>query len=269
VVTHVVPAGNPAWTARTWQRVREEVDAGHRAYVVCPRISPDDPAGPTATDDADLLAVDEGSTGRPALRAVLEVAEELRTNSALDGVEVGVLHGRMSAVEKDSAMARFASGAAPVLVSTTVIEVGVDVPAATVMVVLDADRFGLSQLHQLRGRVGRGSAPGLCLLVSSAEDGTDAATRVRTLAETTDGFELATVDLELRREGDVLGASQSGGRSSLRLLRVVRDADLIAEARDDAAALVAQDSTLLTRPELAHAIEDWLDPSREEFLDRT
>jgi len=198
---------------------------------------------------------------------VLEVAEELARTPALAGVGIGVLHGRLPAAEKDAAMAAFARGETPVLVATTVIEVGVDVPEATVMVVLDADRFGLSQLHQLRGRVGRGTQPGLCLLVSSAPEGTDAATRVATLAETTDGFRIAAVDLELRREGDVLGASQSG-RSSLRLLRVVRDADVLAEAREDAAGVVAGDPSLAGHPALAAAIDEFLDPQREEFLER-
>lgn len=272
VTTHVVPADNAAWVARAWQRVREEVDAGRRAYVVCPRISADDADADAGADDADLLAEDEGllfgaAAPRRPLRAVLEVAEELARTPALAGVGIGVLHGRLPAAEKDAAMAAFARGETPVLVATTVIEVGVDVPEATVMVVLDADRFGLSQLHQLRGRVGRGTQPGLCLLVSSAPEGTDAATRVATLAETTDGFRIAAVDLELRREGDVLGASQSG-RSSLRLLRVVRDADVIAEAREDAAGVVAGDPSLAGHPALAAAIDEFLDPQREEFLER-
>lgn len=278
VTTHVVPAGNAAWLDRTWRRVREEVEAGHRAYVVCPRISPDDPADAPSDDDADLVAEDEGAlfgdpSGDPErrrpLRAVLEVVDELATLPALAGVTVAALHGRMSGTEKDDVMARFARGDVQVLVATTVIEVGVDVPQATVMVVLDADRFGLSQLHQLRGRVGRGSDAGLCLLVSSAPEDTDAATRLQTLARTSDGFEIAGVDLELRREGDVLGASQSGTGSSLRLLRVVRHADVIAEAREDALALVAADPRLEAHPALAAAIEQWLDPQREEFLERT
>ncbi|NTW39440.1 MAG: ATP-dependent DNA helicase RecG [Cellulomonadaceae bacterium] len=278
VTTHVVPADNPTWTARTWARVREEIDGGHRAYVVCARIAADDKGG---NDDADLVTErePEGSSLLDALgdvddaprplRAVEEVAVELAGLPALEGVSIGVLHGRLSSAEKDDVMARFAGGAIQLLVSTTVIEVGVDVPQATAMVVLDADRFGLSQLHQLRGRVGRGTAPGLCLLVSRAPDGTDAATRLTTLAETTDGFRLATVDLELRREGDVLGASQSGGASSLRLLRVVRDAEVIAQARTDAAEVVAQDPTLAGWPHLRAAIGTWLDPVREEFLERT
>jgi len=266
VTTHVVPADNEVWTARTWARVREEVDAGRRAYVVCPRISAD-----AADPDADLLAADEpGEDDVPAapLRAVEEVAAELAALPALDGVAIGTLHGRMSSAAKDEAMAAFADGRTPVLVSTTVIEVGVDVTEASVMVVLDAERFGLSQLHQLRGRVGRGTDPGLCLLVARAPEGTDAATRLATLASTTDGFALAAVDLELRREGDVLGASQSGRSSSLRLLRVVRDADLIAEAREEARAFVARDPALAAWPALAEAIDEWLAPDEQEYLDR-
>ncbi len=274
VTTHVVPADNAAWLDRTWRRVREEVDAGHRVYVVCPRISPDDPVGAAAADDADLVSDEDGllfgeAERRRPLRAVLEVVDELAGLPQLDGVQVAPLHGRMTGAEKDDVMARFARGDVPVLVATTVIEVGVDVPEATVMVIMDADRFGLSQLHQLRGRVGRGTDPGLCLLVSSAPEGTDAATRVETLARTTDGFEIAGVDLELRREGDVLGASQSGGASSLRLLRVVRHADVIAEAREDAVAVVGADPSLEAHPALAAAIDQWLDPQREEFLERT
>ncbi|WP_298458103.1 ATP-dependent DNA helicase RecG [uncultured Cellulomonas sp.] len=283
VVTHVVPAGNQAWTERTWRRAREEVDAGRRVYVVCPRIDADDapePGGPEdAGDGADLVREpDDGASpasGRaeapPArpLRAVTEVVEELRALPVLADVAIGVLHGRMAPDDKDRVMADFASGQVPVLVSTTVIEVGVDVPQATVMVVLDADRFGLSQLHQLRGRVGRGSDPGLCLLVSHAPPATPAGTRLATLAETTDGFVLASVDLELRREGDVLGAAQSGGASSLRLLRVTRDADLIEQARTDARRLVDQDPTLGAWPALVAAIDRQLAGEREEFLERS
>ncbi len=271
VTTHVVPAGNERWLERTWRRVREEVDAGHRAYVVCPRIDPGD-AEAAAGDDVDLVEADdpdlaEAERRRP-LRAVLEVADELARTPALAGVRVGVLHGRMAGADKDDAMARFAAGDLQVLVSTTVVEVGVDVSEATVMVVLDADRFGLSQLHQLRGRVGRGAAPGLCLLVSGAPAGTDAATRVETLARTIDGLEIAQVDLELRREGDVLGASQSGAGSSLRMLRVVRDVDVIVAARDDSMAVVQADPGLAGHPALRAAIEAWVDRGREEFLER-
>lgn len=268
VTTHVVPADNPVWMSRTWARVREEVGRGGRAYVVCPRIDGDDERG---ADDVDLVADDAEVADAPArrpLRAVLDVAAELAAEPALEGVAVGVLHGRMTPEDKDRALADFASGAVPVLVSTTVVEVGVDVPEATAMVILDADRFGVSQLHQLRGRIGRGSAPGVCLLVSTAEPGTPAAERVDTLARTSDGFALASFDLEQRGEGDVLGASQWGGSSSLRLLRVTRDGDLIERARDDARAFVEQDPELTSWPPLGDAIRALLTGDREEFLDR-
>ncbi|MHB1491421.1 MAG: ATP-dependent DNA helicase RecG [Cellulomonas sp.] len=265
VVTHLVPAGNAVWTARVWQRVREEVDAGRRAYVVCPRIDPDDDGSAGAVEDGTDLVPE---VTKAPLRAVVEVADELRSLPALDGVAIATLHGRLPGDDKERAMADFAAGRVQVLVSTTVIEVGVDVPAATVMVVLDADRFGLSQLHQLRGRVGRGSDPGVCLLVADVEPGTDAHTRLQTLVETTDGFVLAAVDLELRREGDVLGAAQSGGSSSLRLLRVTRDGELIARARADATALTEADPTLSRWPALVAAIDRSLEGDREEFLER-
>lgn len=279
VTTVRVPAANVRWMDRTWERVREEVGKGQRAYVVCPRIHPDDVA--PADDAGDFEAgyddaVPAGPDGGPAvgepdrapLRAVLEVADELRERPQLTGLEVGVLHGQMAPADKDAAMARFASGEAPVLVSTTVVEVGVDVPEATVMVIFDADRFGISQLHQLRGRVGRGAAAGLCLLVSNAEDGSPAAARLDAMTRTTDGFELANLDLELRREGDVLGAAQSGRSSSLRLLRVVQDADLIEQARTEAGGIVATDPDLVGLPELAAAIRAQLDEVQEEFLER-
>jgi ATP-dependent DNA helicase RecG len=280
ITTHVVPDGNQAWVERTWRRVREEVERGGRAYVVCPRIDPDDGPGVRAVkadaddDGADLLALDEpgpdGGDGPPRrpLRAVLQVADELRALPALAGIEIGALHGRMPADDKDRVLADFAAGRVPVLVSTTVIEVGVDVPEATVMVVLDADRFGLSQLHQLRGRVGRGTAPGLCLLVADAPDGTPAGTRLATLAATSDGFELAAVDLELRREGDVLGAAQSGATSSLRLLRVARHGAVIEQARADAREVVDADPELVGHPALRDAIDRQLAGEREEYLDR-
>jgi ATP-dependent DNA helicase RecG len=292
VVTHVVPADRQAWLDRTWQRVREEVDGGGRAYVVCARIDAD--ADAKAGDDgdgADLVLDDDGpggpggsggsggsgdvdpsdGDGRPTrvLRAVTEVADELRASAALRGVPVGILHGRMSPEDKERALADFSSGAVPVLVSTTVVEVGVDVPEATAMVVLDADRFGISQLHQLRGRIGRGSRPGVCLLVADAPDGSPAATRLATLAATRDGFALAGVDLELRREGDVLGAAQSGRGTSLRLLKVTEHVDVIEQARRDARELVADDPELAGYPDLRAAIHTMLRGTREEFLDRT
>jgi ATP-dependent DNA helicase RecG len=280
ITTVAVPARNVRWTDRTWARVREEVDAGRRAYVVCARIHPDEEVKPTARASAkdfddvpEFLDASgpeaEGAADRPPLRAVLEVAEELRSRPELAGVEIGVLHGQLPADQKEAAMARFASGEAPVLVSTTVVEVGVDVPEATAMVIFDADRFGISQLHQLRGRVGRGTDPGLCLLVSDAEPGTPAFARLEAMTQTTDGFKLANLDLELRSEGDVLGAAQSGRASSLRLLRVVKDAGLIEEARTAAADVVQASPDLTEFPELAKAIRAQLDEDQEEFLERT
>ncbi len=260
--THVVPAANAVWRDRVWTRIREEVDQGRRAYVVCARIEPnlDDDV------DDDVPPVDAGEAGRPALLAVSDIA--LEASRRLPGVGVGVMHGRLSADEKEAAMSRFEDGTTPVLVSTTVVEVGVDVSSASTMVVFDADHFGISQLHQLRGRVGRADVPGLCLLVSHALDGSAAHARLSALASTDDGFVLAERDLELRREGDVLGAAQSGGRNSLRLLRVVRDARVIEMARDDARALVANDPDLGEHPALAAAIAAWLEPATEEFLER-
>lgn len=284
IATHVVPADNTAWLDRAWGRIREEVDAGRRAYVVCARIDPDaqtdDGAGLGADPDGgDLLAADGGldlsaataKDGAPKapLASVTDTAAMLSARPELAGLSVGIMHGRLSADAKAEAMSKYASGETPVLVSTTVIEVGVDVPQATVMVVLDADNFGISQLHQLRGRVGRAEHDSLCLLVSRAEAGSVAHERLEALAATTDGFELAEKDLELRREGDVLGAAQSGGRNSLRLLRVVRDAGVIDAARVDARELVATDPDLAGSPALARAIEEWLDPEREDYLERS
>jgi ATP-dependent DNA helicase RecG len=275
ITTVAVPARNTRWTDRTWARVREEVDAGRRAYVVCARIHPDEETKAPAKDFDDVPEfldpsgpAAEGAADRPPLRAVLEVVEELRSRPELAGVEIGMLHGQLPADQKEAEMARFASGEAPVLVATTVIEVGVDVPEATAMVIFDADRFGISQLHQLRGRVGRGTDPGLCLLVSDAEPGTPAFARLEAMTQTTDGFKLANLDLELRSEGDVLGAAQSGRASSLRLLRVVKDAGLIEEARTAAVDVVQASPDLTEFPELAKAIRAQLDEDQEEFLER-
>ncbi len=272
VTTHVVPADRPAWTARTWQRVADAARAGERVYVVAPRIDPDD----ASTDGLELLDGPDGgpeADGRRPLSNVVEVAAQLAADPVLAGVGVGILHGRMTSEAKDRAFADFASGRVPVLVATTVIEVGVDVPEATVMVVLDADRFGISQLHQLRGRVGRGTKPGLCLLVSAVvdqpgSDQTPAVARLRALEATTDGFELARLDLEQRREGDVLGAAQSGTASSLRLLRVTRDEDVIVAARAEAERLLAADPDLSAHPALDRAIAARLTGSEDDFLDR-
>jgi ATP-dependent DNA helicase RecG len=225
-------------------------------------------ADPQVVDDDGTLHLEAHESPSVPLASVTDTAAMLRGLPALAGIGISVMHGRLTADEKDAAMASFASGHTPVMVSTTVIEVGVDVPAATVMVVLDAQHFGISQLHQLRGRVGRGSDPSLCLLVTRAEDGTVAHERLAALAATSDGFALAEKDLELRREGDVLGAAQSGGRNSLRLLRVVRDFAVIEQARTDARALIDADPQLAAHPLLADAIQEWLDPEREEYLDR-
>jgi ATP-dependent DNA helicase RecG len=180
-----------------------------------------------------------------------------------------MLHGKMSSVEKEAAMAQFASGEIQLLISTTVIEVGVDVPQASAMIIMDADRFGISQLHQLRGRIGRGSLPGVCLLVAPIKEESDAVVRLTALASTTDGFELAATDLELRHEGDVLGAAQSGRGSTLRLLRVMRDADLIAMARSDAEQIIAEDPELREHATLRVTIDEYLDQDTQKFLDRS
>ena len=200
--------------------------------------------------------------------AVVDALELLQAVPALAGLRIEVLHGRLPTDVRDDVMRRFVAGEVDVLVATTVIEVGVDVPNATVMVVLDADRFGISQLHQLRGRIGRGGAAGLALLVTEAAPGTPARERLAAVAATTDGFELARVDLELRKEGDVLGAAQSGLRSSLRLLRVLRDETIIEQARADAASLVDADPLLDSHPALVAAIAVLVGDEGEQFLER-
>ncbi|HIZ34817.1 MAG TPA: ATP-dependent DNA helicase RecG [Candidatus Ruania gallistercoris] len=266
VTTHLVPADQERWMQRVWTLIAEQVAAGHRAYVVAPRITS------TATEDdgapelAPEASGDQDSPGAPA--TVEDTYRRLSQEPALAGIELGLMHGRLSAEEKDEAMAAFADGRAPVLVTTTVIEVGVDVPEASVMVVLDADRFGLSQLHQLRGRIGRGSAAGTCLLVTGAAEDSLALERLTAMTATTDGFVLAEKDLAQRREGDVLGAAQSGRGSSLRLLSVVRDRDLIEDARQDARALITADPNLVHHLEVLTAITELVDPDHEEFLDR-
>ena len=279
VATHVVAAADrPSHLARVWERAREEVDAGHRVFVVCPRIGDDaSNAGDEVADAADVdggpdAGGDAGAdAGAVPLASVLGLAERLAARE-LAGLRVGVLHGRMTAEAKDDVMARFASpdraDAIDVLVSTTVIEVGVDVPIATVMIVMDADRFGISQLHQLRGRIGRGGLPGLCLLVTNAPADGPGRARLDAVASTTDGFALSQLDLELRREGDVLGAVQSGHRSSLRLLRVVHDAEIIEDARVLAAEIVAQDPDLATHAALADAVATLVADEQAEFLEK-
>jgi ATP-dependent DNA helicase RecG len=232
IKTHVVPVGQPALVSRVWQRVAEEVAGGRQAFVVCPRIE----GSVLEEGHSEELEIEAG----PAPAAAVEVFEALKLNPALAGVSIGLLHGRQSSDEKASVMQAFAAGELSVLVSTTVIEVGVNVPNATAMVILDADRFGISQLHQLRGRVGRGAHAGICLLVSGAEPGTLAHERLDAVAGTLDGFELSERDLELRGEGDVLSSLQSGGRSGLKLLRVIQDSALIAEVKPLAENLLAK-----------------------------
>lgn len=278
VSTHIVPAGNKAWMDRTWQRAREEIDQGRRAYVVCSRIMPNEDSsedGGVAEDG--FFADSDGLFAMPAdleqgereLVSVVDLHEQLRQLPVFKGVSIGVLHGKMSSADKDEAMAKFSSGETQLLISTTVIEVGVDVPQASVMIIMDADRFGISQLHQLRGRIGRGSLPGVCLLVAPIVDESDALVRLEALAKTTDGFELAATDLELRHEGDVLGAAQSGRGSTLRLLRVMRDADLIAEARADAQEIIGSDPSLMRHEILRVTIDEYVDQDKQKFLDRS
>ena len=252
IASSVVPAAEkPAWMDRTWERVREEVGKGHQVYVVCARIGDEEP-------DPD----------EERARSVVDTAEYLE-QGPLAGLRIEVLHGRLPAEQKDAVMSRFAAGEVDVLVATTVIEVGVDVPNASVMVVMDADRFGISQLHQLRGRVGRGAVPGLCLLVTDAATGTPPRDRLEAVAATTDGFELSRVDLEHRREGDVLGAAQSGRRSSLKLLSVLRDEDVIDAARNVAGDLVAADPELRDHPALRAVVDSVQESERADYLDKT
>ncbi len=282
IATHVVPAADkPRYLERAWERVREEVSRGQQAYVVCPRIGdgPDTGTG-TDTDEAGYPGEDEfadvdmtggvprgvvGTRRQPL--SVLDVAATLDAGP-LAGLRLGILHGRLHPEEKDRVMREFAAGDIDVLVATTVIEVGVDVPNATAMVIMDAERFGVSQLHQLRGRVGRGTVAGLCLLVSEAPPATPARERLDAVAATLDGFQLSRLDLEQRREGDVLGAAQAGRRSSLRLLRLLPDEDLIRQAREDATAVVAADPDLAGHPALRAGIDDLLGV-HADYLDKT
>ncbi|WP_117211859.1 ATP-dependent DNA helicase RecG [Allorhizocola rhizosphaerae] len=262
IATHVVPAvEKPAFLDRAWQRVVEEVRKGHQAYIVCPRIG-----GDPASEDASPSDPSDDEERRPPL-AVLEVAPLLQSGP-LAGLRLAILHGRLPADEKDAVMRAFAAGQIDVLVATTVIEVGVDVPNATVMLILDAERFGMSQLHQLRGRVGRGSAAGLCLLVTEAFEGTPSRERLDAVASTVDGFTLAELDLEQRREGDVLGAAQSGTRSHVRLLSLLRDRDVIGEARAEAEELLDRDPQLDAHPLLADTMARLISEDRAEYLQK-
>jgi ATP-dependent DNA helicase RecG len=257
IQTNVVAlADHPGWLDRAFARIREEVEKGHQVYVVCPRIGGDQRDSPPAAGD------DSAPTA-----SVEEVAPMLSAGP-LAGLRVEMLHGRLAPDRKDEVMLAFAAGDVDVLVATTVIEVGVDVANATMMLIFDADRFGVSQLHQLRGRVGRGGHPGLCLLVTGVPAGTPARERLDAVAATTDGFELSRVDLEQRREGDVLGASQSGRRSSLKLLSVLAHEDVIAEAREVAAELVAADPDLSEHPDLARQVRRLHEAEQADFLEK-
>jgi ATP-dependent DNA helicase RecG len=281
IATHVVPsAEKPRYLARVWERLREEAGRGRQCYVVCPRIGDaagetragtedgeEDnriyaPSGEDAVPDGDLA----GGTTRPPI-SVLDLAAELE-QGPLAGLRLGVLHGRLPPDEKDRTMLAFAAGKLDVLITTTVVEVGVDVPNATAMVIMDADRFGVSQLHQLRGRVGRGRHEGLCLLVTEADADSNARQRLTAVADTLDGFMLSRLDLEQRREGDVLGAAQAGRRSSLKLLTLLKDEDLIGLARGEARDLVAADPALSGEPALAEAVRELLEREQAEYLEK-
>jgi len=256
ITTHVVKLSQPALVARVWQRVAEEVAAGRQAFVVCPRIE-GKVAEETEIDAEELLEIEDSIA--PA--AAAEVFEALKVNPALAGLELGLLHGRLDSDQKTAVMQAFSANETSVLVATTIIEVGVNVPNATAMVILDADRFGISQLHQLRGRIGRGADASICFLVTNADPGTLAMERLEAVASTTDGFKLSEVDLELRGEGDVLGDMQSGGRSQLKLLRVIKDAELISDARKLAVELLNQG--------LSPEMNTWIEESRAQALARS
>jgi ATP-dependent DNA helicase RecG len=267
--TTVVPAAErPAWVERAWQRIREEVAKGHQAYVVCPKIGEED-AG-ELFEDGTVFDPDADPGDEPARRpplAVTQVVAMLR-DGPLSDLRVGVLHGRLVPGEKDEVMTAFARGDLDVLVATTVIEVGVDVPNASMMVIMDAERFGMSQLHQLRGRVGRGAAPGICLLVTEAPASTPGRVRLDAVAATTDGFELAEADLELRREGNVLGTAQAGKSTALRQLSLLRDREIIEKARGDAAGLVGDDPDMARWPGLVDMVSAVIAEQEQDYLDK-
>ncbi|NLG56156.1 MAG: ATP-dependent DNA helicase RecG [Rhodococcus sp.] len=261
IKSSVVPAGQkPGWVARAWERIREEVADGRQAYVVCSRIG-------DADTGQDKSAGEKDAPEQNTMAAV-DLYERLSTQ-ILPDLSVGLLHGRQPSDEKDMVMGEFNAGAIDVLVCTTVVEVGVDVPNATVMVIVDADRFGVSQLHQLRGRVGRGAHQGLCILITQMSPGSPAYTRLSNVAATNDGFELAQLDLETRREGDILGAAQSGTRTTLRLLSLLAHEDVIASAAEYAGRVVAEDPDLRKHPGLAAMVNSALDTARIDYLEKT
>ena len=268
ITTHLIPVlEKPHFLNRAWERVKEEAAKGHQIYIVAPRIiNPNKKLTEREIAAAQLLG--EELLDNEEMTAVEELAPQLATG-ALKGLKIAVLHGRLSSEVKEQTMSAFARGEIQVLVATTVIEVGVDVPNASMMVIMDADRFGVSQLHQLRGRVGRGSVPGLCLLVSNAQEDSQSMNRLSSVAATLDGFELARIDLEQRKEGDVLGRSQSGGRSHLRLLRVLRDEDLIQRAREVALKILAINSNLDHLPELKNEVAKLQSDEAARFMDKS
>ena len=269
VETFRVDTTNRAWTARTWQRAAEEIKAGHRVFVVCPAINPGTQSeeGTTLIEN-EAAAETTAAAGKEPLANVWDTVNKLRTLPVLDGIEIGMLHGQMGAEEKDRAMADFTSGKTPILVSTTVIEVGVDVPQATMMVIMDADRFGLAQLHQLRGRIGRGKFGGVCLVWSKEQPDTLASSRLDAFTKTTDGFKLASIDLQLRESGNILGDSQSGRASSLKILDLLADEEVISQARKDAKQLVEADPQLKQHQGLQQAISKRISEEEQEFLER-
>ena len=268
ITTHLIPVlEKPHFLNRAWERVKEEADKGHQIYIVAPRIvNPSKKLTEREIAAAQLLG--EELLDNEEMTAVEELAPQLATG-ALKGLKIAVLHGRLSSDVKEQTMSAFARGEIQVLVATTVIEVGVDVPNASMMVIMDADRFGVSQLHQLRGRVGRGSVPGLCLLVSNAQEDSQSMNRLLSVAATLDGFELARIDLEQRKEGDVLGRSQSGGKSHLRLLRVLRDEDLIQRAREVALKILAINSEMDHLPELKNEVAKLQSDEAARFMDKS
>jgi len=268
ITTHLIPVlEKPHFLNRAWERVKEEADKGHQIYIVAPRIvNPSKKLTEREIVAAQLLG--EELLDNEEMTAVEELAPQLATG-ALKGLKIAVLHGRLSSEVKEQTMSAFARGEIQVLVATTVIEVGVDVPNASMMVIMDADRFGVSQLHQLRGRVGRGSVAGLCLLVSNAQEDSQSMNRLKSVAATLDGFELARIDLEQRKEGDVLGRSQSGGKSHLRLLRVLRDEDLIQRAREVALKILAINSEMDHLPELKNEVAKLQDDEAARFMDKS
>ena len=266
ITTRVVPARmKPAWVDRAWERIREEVAAGRQAYVVCSRIGEDeDETGkPKAKGRKRTAEPDTGEA--PTTHAAVDVHETLRTGALAD-LRLGLLHGRLPTEDKDRVMRSFNDGDIDVLVCTTVVEVGVDVPNATVMVIVDADRFGVSQLHQLRGRVGRGKHPGLCLLITETSPMGTAMARLESVSATLDGFELSVLDLRQRREGDVLGSAQSGTARSLKLLSLLDDLEVITAAQVLAREVVDADPGLTGHPGLATMMHAAVDSERLEYL---